>query len=132
MENNAKKIYMQKTSKKWENTWKDLKKLIQQCAGKNKQKSDKLKIVKADVLAHFIKYKNKNNKTIKQRNFLVMKVILVMMITLKKIRSLDLDKMGVTSNKILAMWNGEIWDTKNLFKIMFIFSGMTIRQTKIS
>ena len=49
------------------------------------------------------------------------------MITLKKKRSLDLDKMSVTSNKILAMRNGEIWDTKNLFKITFIFSGMTIR-----
>ena len=38
------------------------------------------------------------------------------MMTLKKIRSLDSDKMCVTSSKILVMQNKTTWDTKKPLK----------------
>ena len=43
------------------------------------------------------------------------------MMILKKIKSLDLDKMHVTSNRILVVPNGVLWDTKTHLKV-YIFT----------
>ena len=42
-----------------------------------------------------------------------------MMMTLKKIGSLALNKMRVGSNKILVVWNEVLWHNKNSLKEIF-------------
>ena len=50
-----------------------------------------------------------------------------MMITLKKIGSLDLGKMCVASNTLLVMRCGALWDTENPLEGIIFFPVMNIR-----
>ena len=43
----------------------------------------------------------------------------LMMMVLKKIRSLDLDEMYVANNGTLPVSKGALWDTKNALKRIF-------------
>lgn len=102
-----KKIYLHNTSKKGKNPCKHTKKLIQQCAQKKIKKNNELKCVKVEVVTYFVIHKDKTSKS-KKKVFLMVKFILEMMMTLEKVRSLDLDKMCVASNKILEVGNGPL------------------------
>ena len=53
----------------------------------------------------------------KYKAFLMLKFIL--MITLKKVGSWNLDKICVDSNKILIMGSRTFWDTKNALKEIY-------------
>ena len=64
--------------------------------------NNELKCVKVEVVTYFVIHKDKPSKG-KKKVFLMVKFILVMVMTLKKVRSLDLDKMCVASNKILEV-----------------------------
>ena len=65
---------------------------------KKLKESSELKKVEVDVVTNFSK--------MKEKTFVILQFIL--MIALKKIGSLGLDKMRVTSNKILIVWNAPL------------------------
>ena len=78
----------------------------------NIEGSSELKSVEVNVVTNFIEDKIES--------FSDTEVILIMMMTLKKIGSLDLGKMCVASNT-LVMRCGALWDTENALEGIIFF-----------
>ena len=53
-----------------------------------------------------------------------------MLMTLKKMGLLDLDKTHVADDRILVVYSGAFWYTKNPFKRIFFFSGYECKMRK--
>ena len=79
----------------------------------NIEGSNELKNVEVNVVTNFIEDKIES--------FSDTEVILIMMMTLKKIGSLDLGKMCVASNTLLVMRCGALWDTENPLEGIIFF-----------
>ena len=102
MENNAGKNISTQHKQKRKESMKAYKKINPTMCSKKILKNNEFKCVKVEVVTYFVIHKDKTSKG-KKKVFLMVNFILEMVMTLEKVRSLDLDKMCVASNKILEV-----------------------------
>lgn len=110
---NTAQIYLKKTNKKTTNTWQSKVKTNPTIflKKKNKKRNDGLKSFEVDIVNNFIK----------DENFSDLNTLLMMLMILKMIVSLHLDKIHVASTKTYVLWNGAPWRTKNSLKTILFF-----------